>query len=148
MSTRQRLDDVPLLPLLKPLPLCFCCSIIFISFSLFLPPTPALPSLLHSASLCVCPVKRNLALNGNRGSGDHAGLWQQDLFLSSLSLQQSSASAVPTVPGWDAVDGSYSGRKLMVSKTGALRTERGCDSNCSLILMQSRVCLHGEPIDT
>lgn len=55
------------------------CSIITLS------PPPSSPPLLSP-----CPVKRNLALNGNRGSSDHAGLLQQGPFLSSLSPQQSS----------------------------------------------------------
>lgn len=41
-------------------------------------------------SVPVCPVKRNLALNGNRGSSDHAGLLRRGPFLSSLGSQRSS----------------------------------------------------------
>lgn len=57
------------------------------------------PSFSSPHFLSLCPVKRNLALNGNRGSSDHAGLLLQGPFLSSLSPQQSSTY----LPGiqWD-----------------------------------------------
>lgn len=80
---RQQVDGITL-PLLKSLPRPLHFLLLYY-LHLFLPLSPP-PSFF----LSLCLVKRDLALNGNRGSGDHAGLLQQGPFLSSLSPQQSS----------------------------------------------------------
>lgn len=54
----------------------------------FLPPGVPLPPY---TSLTVCPVKRSLSLNGNRGSSDNGVDSSRALFFSSLSPQRSGA---------------------------------------------------------